>query len=81
MVIEIQNPDIESLIRERINSGAFHNAEDVVGHALWHTSTIPSPPKPRVPRRSLATLFAESPFRGLEIDFDREQDYGGDIIL
>ncbi len=86
MVIEIQSPDVESLIRERMKSGAFRDAEDVVRQALWQTKEIPSPmltlqPPQASPRKSLAQLFAESPFKGLDIDFEREQDSGRDVIL
>jgi len=32
-------------------------------------------------RKSLAQLFAESPFRGLDMDFERDRDFGRDIEL
>jgi post-segregation antitoxin (ccd killing protein) len=32
-------------------------------------------------RKSLAQLFAESPFKGLELDFERDRDTGRDIEL
>jgi hypothetical protein len=32
-------------------------------------------------RKSLAQLFAESPFRGLNLDFEREPDFGRDMAL
>jgi len=32
-------------------------------------------------RKSLAQLFAESPFAGLDIDFERDPDTGRDIEL
>jgi hypothetical protein len=32
-------------------------------------------------RKSLAQLFADSPFRGLDLDFEREPDLGRDIHL
>ena len=32
-------------------------------------------------RKSLAQLFAESPFRGLNLDFERDRDFGRDIEL
>jgi antitoxin Phd len=34
-----------------------------------------------VRRKSLAQLFAESPFRGLDLDFERDQDFGRDVEL
>jgi hypothetical protein len=32
-------------------------------------------------RKSLAQLFAESPFRGLDLDFQRDRDLGRDVEL
>jgi hypothetical protein len=32
-------------------------------------------------RKSLAQLFAESPFRGLDLDFERDADSGRDMVL
>ena len=38
-------------------------------------------PDQRTERRSLAQLFAESPFRGLDLQFEREQDTDRPIQL
>jgi hypothetical protein len=32
-------------------------------------------------RKSLAQLFAESPFKGLDLDFERDRDLGRDMEL
>jgi hypothetical protein len=40
------------------------------------------PKRQRPPgRKSLAQLFAESPFAGLDLDFERDRDLGRDIDL
>lgn len=40
------------------------------------------PKRPRPPgRKSLVELFAESPFKGLDLDFERDRDVGRDIEL
>jgi plasmid stability protein len=40
------------------------------------------PKRQRPPgRKSLAQLFAESPFKGLDLDFERDRDLGRDIEL
>jgi hypothetical protein len=40
------------------------------------------PKRQRPPgRKSLAQLFAESPFRGLDLDFESDRDFGRDIEL
>jgi hypothetical protein len=36
---------------------------------------------PDLHRKSLPQLFAESPFRGLDMDFERDPDTGRDIAL
>jgi hypothetical protein len=42
-----------------------------------------APPKHQRPpgRKSLAQLFAESPLRGLDLDFERDRDFGRDVEL
>lgn len=49
MVIEITNPELEALIQERLRSGRFRSAEELIFDAL-------SSPRPR--RRSGAELVA-----------------------
>lgn len=84
MTIEIHRPELEALIRERMSSGAFHDLEDVLLQALQSSPPGPAPSdKPRRPpgRKSLAQLFADSPFKGLDVDFERDIDYGRDVTL
>jgi hypothetical protein len=47
------------------------------------TTETPATPKRWRPesRKSLAQLFAESPFKGLDIDFERDPDHGRDLDL
>jgi len=43
---------------------------------------VDRPKRQRPPgKKSLAQLFAESPFKGLNIDFERDRDFGRDIEL
>jgi Arc/MetJ-type ribon-helix-helix transcriptional regulator len=83
MTIEIHRPELEALIRERMKSGEFQNVEDVLMEALKSLQPAHAPNKRRRPegRKSLAQLFAESPFKGLNIDFERDPDYGRDVEL
>ena len=66
-------------------AGGFQNAEEVVIEALKSSAAaeVPAAVAPRHPagRKSLAQLFADSPFKGLDIDFEREPDYGRDVEL
>jgi hypothetical protein len=45
--------------------------------------SVPEYPGNRRPtnRKSLAQLFAESPFQGLDLDFERDPDVGRDVVL
>jgi hypothetical protein len=83
MTIEIHRPELEALIRERMKSGAFQNIEDVLMDALKSSPEGTPPARRRRPegRKSLAQLFAESPFKGLDIDFERDPDAGRDVNL
>jgi len=84
-MIEIQSPEVEALIRSRMSAGGFRSAEDVIPQALKSSPaeearaavTLRRPPG----RKSLAQLFADSPFKGLDIEFEREPDYGRDVTL
>jgi hypothetical protein len=85
MTIQITQPEVEALINQRLQGGRFRNAEDVILHALQSSSAtgVPAAPASRRPagRKSLAQLFADSPFKGLDIDFERDPDYGRDVAL
>lgn len=78
MTIEINKPELEDLIRKRLESGTFQNVEDVLWQALssappQEKSDATLRPRPEG-QKSLAQLFADSPFRGLAMDFDRFPD-------
>ena len=84
MIIEIHNPEAEALIRSRMTEGGSRSAEEVIIEALLSSpveaASVKAPHRPPG-RKSLAQLFADSPFKGLDIDFEREIDYGRDIPL
>ena len=84
MMIEIHSPEAEAIIRRRMSTGGFKDAEEVIIHALTcspATETPAATPRRPAGRKSLAQLFADSPFKGLDIDFEREPDYGRDVKL
>lgn len=74
MTIEITRPEVEALIQQRLKSGAFLDAEDVILQAL--RSSEPPPPK-----KSLVQFCRESPLVGLELEFERDRDTGRDVDL
>jgi Arc/MetJ-type ribon-helix-helix transcriptional regulator len=75
-------PETERLIREEIRSGHFQSAEEVIRAGvealreknIWPTADVAEP-------KSLVQFFRESPLVGLELDFERDQDPGRDIML
>jgi hypothetical protein len=64
MTIEIKKPELEALILERLKNGSFQNVEDLLLDAL-QANPERTPAKAERPggEKSLAQLFAESPFR------------------
>ena len=76
-------PETERLVREEIGSGHFHSLDEliVLGVHAWrekHQLSQPGEAPARQPRpegkKSLAQLFAESPFKGLSMNFERFSD-------
>ena len=65
MTIEISRPEVEALILERMKSGAFSSAEDVILHALRS-----SKPESRTGAALIAAMQA-SPHKEIEIEASR----------
>jgi len=82
-MIEIHKPELERRVREQIQRGPFHDVDELLEKALdalQEKELALSAHRP-AGRKSLAQLFADSPFKGLEIDFERDPDYGRDATL
>ena len=83
MTIQITRPEVEALINQRLQSGGFTDAEDVVLQALLSSATKPTatPGAESALAKDMVELFA--PLRGLNLDFeaDRKKDIGRDIKL
>ena len=65
MIIQITSPEVEAIIQQRLATGSFASAEDVILDALRSTASQ---------RRTGADLIAamqESPFREIEIEPSR----------
>jgi hypothetical protein len=76
MTIQITKPEVEALINQRLQTGGFKDAEDVVLHALQCSrSTLETMAEPAVtPVNDVTELFA--PLRGLNLDFGRNPSNG-----
>lgn len=76
------NDEQTRLLSEVVEAGAASSAEEAVDKAVrsLHESATE---KRRVHQQvdNLADLFAKSPFRGLDMDFERDPDTGRDIVL
>jgi hypothetical protein len=74
MTIEICQPELEALIQQRMDSGAFRNVEDVLMQAL---KSLPpaDPSKIRQPKMNFADFLMSSPLRGSGLVLERRKDY------
>ena len=78
MTIQITSPEVEALINQRLQSGAFRDAEDVILQALQ--SSLPTTPLPgATAAKDIVELFA--PLRGLNLDFGRNPATGRPVDL
>jgi hypothetical protein len=73
MTIEIQKPELEALIRQRMQNGTFQSVEDILIDALKSAPAQPITPS-KAPR-NLADILGEPPFAGSNLDLERRKDY------
>lgn len=67
MIIEITKPEIEALIQQRLRSGDYRDAEDVILHALRG-----SEPR-RLTGADLIAAMQASPYKEIGIEPSRER--------
>lgn len=84
MVIEIElDAQTQALL---VSQAAARNMElgiyaaSLLERAATETAPTPTTQRP-IGRKSLAQLFADSPFKGLDLDFERDPDQGRDLAL
>jgi hypothetical protein len=78
MTIQITRPEVEALINQRLQSGAFKDAEDVILQALQSSP----PPQPETqPDRSLREVFEAVRGLGDDLDFRRNPSAGRPVDL
>jgi hypothetical protein len=69
MTIEIQKPELEALIVQRMKSGGFQNVEDTLLQALQTAPPVESPkPQDRRTGADLIAAIQASPYREIEIE-------------
>lgn len=69
MTIQLTSED-EKLIQERLRTGAFQSAADVIHHALV-SSPISETATAGKPRKALVDVLSKPPFAGSELDLER----------
>ena len=75
MTIELK-PEQERILQEALRQGRFRSMEEALERAIQSIvpAQAPTRDKRQPGQKSLAQLFAESPFKGLAIDFERFPD-------
>jgi Arc/MetJ-type ribon-helix-helix transcriptional regulator len=68
-------PEDEKLIQEKLRTGAFLSAEEVIHRALVSLPTPEASPQSTPSRRSLVDVLSEPPFAGSELNLERTKDY------
>jgi len=80
MTILITKPEVEALINQRLQTGRFKDAEDVVLQALQSSPpTAATAPQSEPPTTDIMELFA--PLRGLNLNFGRNPSTGRPVDL
>ena len=79
MTIKLK-PEQEQIIREEIENGHFHTADEVIDHAL---ATLKEKESKRVrrPKQNLSQFLLESPLAGAELNLERQKDYPRPVKL
>ena len=81
------SPEQEKLLTEVVQAGLAHTPEEAIDkavRALYSSAggRVPAARTPFHPQAdNLVDLFAHSPFRGLDMIFERDQDTGREIAL
>lgn len=73
MTIEIKRPELEARIQKRLQSGVFHDVDELLAQALSALDEK-RPPAPE-PRQNLADFLLNSAFAGAELDLERRREY------
>jgi hypothetical protein len=86
MTIQITKPEVEALINQRLQTGRFKDAEDVVFQALQSSPpTAVTPPQRDVLPEAADMVELFAPVRGLfadgELDFSRNSSKARPIDL
>jgi len=71
MTLEITRPETEARIQRYLQSGQFHDLDELLTKAL---DGLPEPSTPAQPQ-TLHEFFMNSPLRGANLNLERAEDY------
>ena len=74
MNLEIRSPELVQRVNAQLQSGNFHDADELFEKALDALDEKSSAPAV-TPRGSLHEFFMNSPLRGANLDLERARDY------
>jgi hypothetical protein len=78
----ILNDEQTRLLSEVVKAGAARSTEEAVDQAVRTLHSLTTGKRPVYQQvDNLSDLFAKSPFHGLDMEFERDQDTGRDITL
>jgi len=72
MTLEITRPETEARILHYLQSGQFHDLDELLTKAL---DALPEPEAPKAASQNLHEFFMNSPLRGANLNLDRSEDY------
>jgi hypothetical protein len=75
MIIEIHRPELEAMIRAKMETGRFHDVEDVLMQAFEPPPLNDVQTSDSEPRTSLAEFLLNSPLRDSGLILERQKDY------
>ena len=78
MTLEITRPETEARIRRYLQSGRFHDLDELLSKAL---DALPEPAPSVAPHGTLHEFFMNSPFRGANLNLERMVDYPRTVEL
>jgi hypothetical protein len=84
MTIQITRPEVEALVNQRLQSGWFKDAEDVILQALQSSPSEPpvaSPTDASCASKSLREVFDAVRGKADDVDFNRKPSSGRPVDL
>ena len=79
MTLDLQ-PEVEKGLLDQATARGM-SLNDYVKQIVVREARVPQATAPAGEARNLVELFANSPFKGLDMEFERDKDHGREIVL